>query len=74
MFTDKQFALKISQSYKPEAEINKRTWELDRRFEGFIYLTVIATQTAPHGSQQPQCRKPVAEFSAGYPTKDLAVV
>lgn len=45
MFTDKQFALKISQIYKPEAEINKRSLELDRRFEGFIYLAVVATQT-----------------------------
>ena len=45
MVTDKQFALKISQSYKARAEIEERSWELDRRFEGFIYVAVIATHT-----------------------------
>lgn len=38
MVTGKQFALKISQSYKPKAETDKRSRELDRRFERFIYL------------------------------------
>lgn len=43
MVTDKQFALKISWSYKPKAEIDKWSRELDRRSEGFIYPAVIAT-------------------------------
>lgn len=70
MVTDKQFPLKISQSYKHRTETDKRSQEVDRRFKVFIYLAVIATQTqtTPHCSQQPHCRELVAELSAGYPT------
>lgn len=45
MVTDKQLALRISQSYKSMAEIAKGPRQLGVRSEGFIYLAVIAIQT-----------------------------
>lgn len=62
MVTNKQLALKISQSYKPMAEIAKRTkaarWKIWRiHLSCSDYNSDRQIQTAPKSSQQPICRE-----------------